>query len=94
VFQKAISNTYFSRFPACKGAAILIKTQAIVIKKDCRSYSQVMHKLEKTNRIPPALLEEQSTYRVFCTARKNLSPVLRSSAMDTLLPAPVDLERD
>src|SRR5260370_28325357 len=26
----------------------------------------------------------------FGTARKNLSPVLRSSAMDTLLPAPVD----
>jgi Domain of unknown function (DUF4432)/TIR domain len=30
----------------------------------------------------------------FCTARKNLSPVLRSSAMDTLLPAPVDLVMD
>jgi hypothetical protein len=27
-------------------SSILVKTQAIVIKIDCRSYSQVMHKLE------------------------------------------------
>jgi hypothetical protein len=48
MFQQVIPNTYFSRYSACKEQHPY-KDSSHCNKKDCQSYSQVMHKLENIN---------------------------------------------